>query len=134
MVGVPFFKHHRPQTHPHQRIETGDWLFARTDTSMISVPPAFRFCLLVLLLFLPSAQADNVPASARVLSDLDAYPQILGTQTIGAAYQFTGESKLVETAESIAAMGSNTLKCALRPNYFGPTGNVPAKNLAIKTL
>jgi len=40
---------------------------------------------------------------------------VIGTQTIGASYQFTKEPKLVETARAILAMGSSTLKFSLAP-------------------
>lgn len=44
------------------------------------------------------------------------YNYVVGTQTIGASYQFTKESKLVETARAILKMGSNTLKFSLAPD------------------
>jgi len=40
----------------------------------------------------------------------EAFNYIVGTQTIGATYQFTEESVLVETAQAILDMGSNLLK------------------------
>ena len=52
-------------------------------------------------------------ASTNIL--LDTYNYVIGTQTIGAAYQFTPEPKLVETARAILAMGSTTLKFSLTP-------------------
>ena len=48
-------------------------------------------------------------------SPRDTYNYVIGTQTIGAAYQFTKEPKLVETARAILAMGSSTLKFSLTP-------------------
>ncbi len=55
------------------------------------------------------------PAASRQepLSVVDGFNYTLGTQTIGASYQFTAEPKLVETARAIRAMGSNTLKFSL---------------------
>ncbi|MDQ2798957.1 MAG: hypothetical protein M3Y13_04860, partial [Armatimonadota bacterium] len=44
---------------------------------------------------------------------VDAYNYVVGTQTIGAAYQFTKEPRLVETARAIRDMGSNTIKFSL---------------------
>lgn len=41
----------------------------------------------------------------------------VGTQSIGVRYQFTGESALVESAEKIAELGSDTLKIAVTPKY-----------------
>jgi len=43
----------------------------------------------------------------------DSFNYVAGTQTIGAAYQFTKESRLVETAKAILDMGSNTIKFLL---------------------
>lgn len=45
----------------------------------------------------------------------NAFNYILGTQTFGPKYQFTKETRLVETAKAISEMGSNVLKC-----YIGP--------------
>jgi hypothetical protein len=52
--------------------------------------------------------------------DSNGFNYIVGTQTFGVKYQFTNESKLVETAESIYKMGSNSIKFLL--------GNGPALN------
>lgn len=41
----------------------------------------------------------------------------LGTQSIGVRYQFSDEPAVVESARQIAALGSDTLKIALTPNY-----------------
>jgi len=84
-----------------------------------------------LLLICPSSKAGQIDGA---LSDLDAFPYVVGTQTIGPAYQFTSAPKLIETADAIRAMGSNTLKFALRPEYFGTAGNIPQRNPAIHTL
>lgn len=44
-----------------------------------------------------------------------AFNYVLGTQTFGVKYQFTDETRLVETAKAINDMGSNVLKCYLGP-------------------
>jgi len=62
-------------------------------------------------------------AAAATNAPLDAYNYVVGTQTIGAAYQFTQEPKLVETARAILAMGSRTLKFYLEPQ--GGSGPKP---------
>jgi hypothetical protein len=49
-------------------------------------------------------------AKVNGLSEIERYNYVVGTQTIGAAYHFTKESKLVETARAILEMGSNTIK------------------------
>lgn len=41
----------------------------------------------------------------------------LGTQSIGVRYQFSDQPAVVESARQIAALGSDTLKIALTPNY-----------------
>jgi hypothetical protein len=47
----------------------------------------------------------------------ETFNYILGTQTIGATYQFTQESVLVETAQAILDMGSNLLKITMGWGY-----------------
>jgi hypothetical protein len=51
------------------------------------------------------------------LSGSEAFNYIVGTQTIGATYQFTQESVLVETAQAILDLGSNLLKFTLGRGY-----------------
>ena len=41
----------------------------------------------------------------------------VGTQSVGVRYQFTEDCALVESAEQIAALGSDTLKIAFTPKY-----------------
>jgi len=54
----------------------------------------------------------------------DGFPYVIGTQTFGAAYQFTDAARLVETAEAILAMGSNTLKFGMSEDYAAsPSAN-----------
>jgi hypothetical protein len=48
---------------------------------------------------------------------VDAFNYVIGTQTIGATYQFTQESVLVETARAILDMGSNILKMTMGRDY-----------------
>ena len=45
-------------------------------------------------------------ALAAPLPELDRFSYVLGTQTFGAAYQFTQESRLVETAGAILERAS----------------------------
>jgi hypothetical protein len=61
---------------------------------------------------------------------------IAGTQAIGGRYQFTGETKLLESARLIQSLGSNIIKFALSNEAaFGPEkGNVPARPAGIATL
>lgn len=43
----------------------------------------------------------------------ESYNTVLGTQTIGAAYQFAPEPKLLETARAVMDMGLRTIKFSL---------------------
>lgn len=60
---------------------------------------------------------ELIPEPGGTLSD--AFNFVIGTQTIGPHYQFTSESKLVETAQAIRTMGSNSLKITLIPSLYG---------------
>jgi hypothetical protein len=51
------------------------------------------------------------------LSEIEAFNYVIGTQTIGATYQFTQESVLVETAKAILNLGSNILKFTMGRGY-----------------
>lgn len=56
--------------------------------------------------------SDPVAASAGAapVSEFDAYDYAVGTQTIGASYQFTDKPRLVETADAIRQMGASVIK------------------------
>jgi hypothetical protein len=62
----------------------------------------------------PASGTRSAPAT---FSDGDAFNYVIGTQTIGATYQFTHESVLVETARAILGMGSNILKLTMGRGY-----------------
>jgi len=70
--------------------------------------------------------AVGLTASVRAAHDpVESFNYLLGTQTIGAHYQFTDEPRLVETARVIHEMGSNILKFRIgkrfaKRNYSGP--------------
>ncbi len=69
------------------------------------------------------------------LPEVDTFNYVVGTQTIGAAYQFTGDSRLLETAQAIRAMGSSVIKFAMNRNYgSGGHPNVPQRRAGINTL
>jgi hypothetical protein len=65
---------------------------------------------------IPNASGGLRQDSTR-LSEVDAFNYVIGTQTIGAAYQFTEESLLLETARAILDMGSNILKFSMGRDY-----------------
>jgi hypothetical protein len=70
-----------------------------------------------LFFFTGSQAADSTSPTSRTLSPNQAFNTIIGTQTITPRYQFTGQTRLVETAEGIRDMGSNILKIALDPSF-----------------
>ena len=59
---------------------------------------------------------QDLTSAAR---EADLFNYILGTQTFGASYQFTGRTRLVETADAIRALGSSVIKFGLTPRYAG---------------
>jgi hypothetical protein len=59
------------------------------------------------LLAAPTAPATSSPP----------FSLSVGTQSIGARYKFTQDNVLEESAKEMAALGSDTLKIALTPNY-----------------
>ena len=75
--------------------------------------------------------ADVLPAGfgpgfrpwRRTLSDpqVDSYNLRVGTQTFSGLYKFTTNTLLVETANAITNMGSDTIKMYMGPGYFGAT-------------
>lgn len=80
---------------------------------------------------LQTAATPQTPVATSVPSPVESYNYVVGTQTIGAAYRFTQESKLVETARAIAAMGSNTIKFSLQFSLDTKATTTPApKTLA----
>jgi len=58
------------------------------------------------------------PALAAPLSEVDSFNTTLGTQTIGASYQFTTEPRLIETARARQACGRFPLHTLLK--YLPP--------------
>ncbi len=59
---------------------------------------------------------------------------IIGTQTIGASYQFTKAPRLVETADAIRELGGTVIKFHLGARYADRNGNVPAVRTDIQSL
>jgi hypothetical protein len=76
-------------------------------------------------------------ARAANLSDpqVDAYNVRVGTETFAALYKFTANSALVETAQAITNMGSDTIKFYLGSDASGQAGvNLPANVTNLLTL
>jgi hypothetical protein len=69
----------------------------------------------------PLPDAEQVVEKEEInrsgMQDYPTFNYVLGTQSFGIKYQFTEESRLVETAEAIRRLGSNILKCHLGSNY-----------------
>jgi hypothetical protein len=65
---------------------------------------------------------------------LDRFNYVIGTQTFSPAYQFTKETRLVETAQAICDLGATVIKFEMSRRYARPNGNVPARNEAIHSL
>lgn len=63
---------------------------------------------------------------------IDTTNYYLGTQHIGAHYQFTDKPVLIEGAQAILGMGSNILKIRLGPDYVQELGN--KRNPAVNSL
>jgi hypothetical protein len=96
-------------------------------TALLLAPPAWL-----------SAAAKASEGQARndiaVLAPADRFNYVIGTQTFGAAYQFTSKTRLVETAEAIREMGANVIKFELARRYASPHGNVPTSDPSIRSL
>lgn len=77
-----------------------------------------------------------VATVARGAAGADVAPPFVslavGTQSIGVRYKFTAESALVESAQAIAALGSDTLKIALTPSY--PKDYMMKRKAGIRSL
>jgi len=64
-----------------------------------------------------TAQPGVSKARPVPLSGVEAFNYILGTQSIGATYQFTDQPLMVETAQAILDLGSNVLKITMGRDY-----------------
>ena len=84
--------------------------------------------------FAASVAVEQLHCDIPRLSDSDAFNYIIGTQTFSPAYQFTKETRLVETAEAIRALGCSVIKFELARRYARPDGNVPTPTAGIDSL
>jgi hypothetical protein len=71
-------------------------------------------------------------ADVTPVSELEAFNYAVGTQTIGASYQFTTKPRLVETAEAIRNMRSSVIKLRLGPAK--PLGAQPSESLSLQEV
>jgi hypothetical protein len=68
------------------------------------------------------AVLDTAPASNLSDPQVDAYNVRVGTETFAALYKFSTNTALVETAQAITNMGSDTIKLYLGSNTSGQSG------------
>jgi hypothetical protein len=97
---------------------------------------SLKSLLPVLLGGLATLAAPRVSLAAN-LSDpqVDAYNVRVGTETFAALYKFTTNSALVETAQAITNMGSDTIKLYLGSNTSGQEGvSIPSNVTNLLTL
>ena len=64
-----------------------------------------------------SARPGATTSKPASLSGEAAFNYILGTQSIGATYQFTDQTLMVETAQAVLDLGSNVLKITMGRDY-----------------
>ncbi len=82
-----------------------------------------------------AAVGNKLELTAATLRPLERYNFMAGTQTFGSSYQFTSESKLVETARAMLAMGSNMLKFSLEgDSSYSTLANRAASDASVKTV
>lgn len=75
-----------------------------------------KLLLPVIVLFLFSTANSQQQVTYDSMMPLANYNFVLGTNAIGGKYKFTADSKILEQAKQIRAMGSNVLKISLGPN------------------
>lgn len=75
-----------------------------------------KFLLPVIAVFLFSAVHSQQQVTYDSMMPLANFNFVLGTNAIGGKYKFTADSKILEQAKQIRAMGSNVLKISLGPN------------------
>jgi len=78
--------------------------------------PLHGLVIMVALAFASADEARSQDIRAKA-EPIDPFNYVLGTQTIGVKYKFTGKTGLVETAERIREMGSNILKISMSKKY-----------------
>jgi len=109
----------------------------RTGTGNPAVRPLKLRSWTYLMAWTLIACAAPVSMDAVTLSDpeVDSYNVRVGTETFAALYKFTGQSALVETAQAITNMGSDTIKFYLGANSSYQAGvNLPSNVTNLLTL
>lgn len=96
--------------------------------------PSFYLSSLFVIFFLVSFSfSENVPGKPDPSGLFPVFNVRLGTQTFDPKYQFTSDTKLLETAKQIYEMGSDIIKINMKPQWSGP-GYGLAPNDKIKSL
>lgn len=85
----------------------------RAVDARFEFPPVKWLSLAALVLLETTVGASEAPPQ----NEPPLLSLAVGTQSIGVRYQFTPESAVLESANQMAALGSDTLKIALTPNY-----------------
>ncbi|HWH67759.1 MAG TPA: hypothetical protein VNT26_00110, partial [Candidatus Sulfotelmatobacter sp.] len=80
------------------------------------------------------APAQPAPSQPSPLADVDRFNYAIGTQTFSPAYQFTQQTRLVETAEAIREMGATVIKFEMSRRYARKNGNIPLPNPEMDSL
>src|ERR1035437_8599511 len=80
------------------------------------------------------AVLDTAPASNLSDPQVDAYNVRVGTETFAALYKFSTNTALVETAQAITNMGSDTIKLYLASDTSGQEGVTLPGNGSISSL
>ncbi|MBN1480839.1 hypothetical protein JXA70_11240 [candidate division KSB1 bacterium] len=86
-----------------------------------NVWPAILMSPALLLFFCLTKMNCTQSAKPVALDFIASYNTVLGTQTIGAVYQFSDDTDLVETARRIREMDSNILKISLDTKKYPGT-------------
>lgn len=76
----------------------------------------FVLCTLVLVTGCKHEFGRQSAAPVTTQLALDRYNYVIGTQTIGASYQFTPAPRLVETASRIRELGAHVIKFSITPS------------------
>jgi hypothetical protein len=104
---------------PHSKSVRGQAGLPKIVEHSASSPRRLRISKLfgVSLLALPLFSASLLSAATLSDPEVDKYNVRIGTQTFAGLYQFTTNTLLVETAQAIQGLGSDTIKMYLGVNY-----------------
>ena len=86
--------------------------------------------------------ARSLSGAAEPIGPVDGFNYVFGTQSFDASYQFTGQTRLLETAEAMRKLGATVIKFGLTPwimrrqraRVTNGAAMLPKANPAIHTL